>query len=985
MAEKKPIKGIRVNALAKELGVESKAILLKLKEEGLGDAAPNHMSVISLGLAESVREWFSASHGTGTAIETAAPVALAEKPKPATRRRKKTEAAAEQPSEQKPELADSAAATATEAPPAKPGRAAVKRIPPPSSAAPPAAPAPVSPPTVAAEAPAAAPSAAAVPAAPVPVTPAPVAVPPAPSVASAPPPAVAAEASAAAPPAAPVPAMPAQPPAPRPDRTVSRPTITLANRPAAPTVERKPITPAPKLVVPAPASIQGPRVVREEAPEIVPAPRPRKPLSATPEPPAVVPSRPAGGRGVKVIDEDEETTDRKRSAKSGRTNSNRRRGPDGRRGEAMEKLREFTDADLIERQERLLAAAHYRTGFDSHLRKSEARGTRTVAKSPVQRGGTIEIEEPITVRSLSAALGVKSSDIQSKLMKQGIFAQINQTLDADTAGAVALEYGVELKIAAEPSLEEQLIREFETRAREARNLQPRPPVVTILGHVDHGKTSLLDKIRHANVAASEAGGITQHTAAWMVEIIGADQTRKRVTFIDTPGHQAFTAMRARGANMTDIVVLVVSAAEGVQPQTIESINHARAAGVPIVVALNKIDRPDANPEMVLGQLAAQNLNPVQWGGDTEVVRTSALTGQGINELIEILDYQAALLELKADPTAPARGTVIEARIDPGMGPLATVLVQDGTLKVGDVVLAGTGYGRVRTMLNDNGQPIEQAGPSMPVIVAGLSDLPAAGDKFYVVDDLERARAIAEQRASRARQVQLAQQNRASIDSLLQSMQAGEAKTINLIIKADVQGSVETLVNTVTAQNTDEVKVKVIHSGVGAITESDVELAIATKAKPTDNRVAIIGFHVVPEEKARELAEQHHIDLKLYRVIYEIFDDLKKSLSGMLEPEIREKLHGHAEIRQVFRVSRVGNVAGCMVTDGHIQRGSRIRLIRDGKVVVEDLAIESLRRVKDDVKEVKSGFECGIKLAGYDDIKVGDRLEAYVREKHERTL
>jgi translation initiation factor IF-2 len=427
----------------------------------------------------------------------------------------------------------------------------------------------------------------------------------------------------------------------------------------------------------------------------------------------------------------------------------------------------------------------------------------------------------------------------------------------------------------------------------------------------------------------------------------------------------------------------------VQPQTIESINHARAAEVPIVVAMNKIDRPDANPEMVLGQLAAQGLNPVEWGGDTEVIRTSAITGQGIKELIEILDYQAELLELRADPTTGARGTVIESRVDAGLGPIATVLVQDGTLNIGDVALSGPGYGRIRTLLDDNYKPIEHAGPSTPVIVSGLSELPDAGDMFFALDDFDRARAIAEERAARARQQQLAGQNRVTADNLLDTMRIGDISTIHLIIKADVQGSVETLVKSVGGQNTDEVQVKVIHSGVGAISESDVELAMATRINPQDpdnpRRVSIIGFHVVPDESARALAEQNHVQIKTYKVIYEIFDDLKKALSGMLSKEVREKIHGHVEIRQVFKVSRIGNIAGCMCTDGHIVRTDKIRLIRDGKVITDGLNIESLKRVKDDVKEVKSGFECGIKLAGYDDIKVGDRLEAYITEEFERTL
>jgi translation initiation factor IF-2 len=990
-------KGIRVNQLAKELGVQSKQILDKLRDEGLGEKAPNHMSVLPLGLAESVREWFSTAHGSGTAVETAAPVAVAEKPttKTTARRgtRKKSDGAAGAGDEETGGGGDTAVAEAepeSTAPTVAPEEVeeqqqhkpagVVKERHRPAVAAPPSAPtaAPVE------EAPTVhAPPQSTVIAPSAPIAP-PAAPPSAPSA-----PAIAAEAPAptAVPPTAPPTAKPEAPHGAPSGRPASRPTITLANRPNQQHVaERKPVTPAPMLLKPKPAIIEGPKVVREEKPDVVPAPRPRRTLGPANEGPTVTQARPTGGRGVKPTEDDEET-EKKKAAAKGRTNSNRRRGPDGRRGEAMEKLREFTDADLIERRDRLNAAASFRTGFDRHLHKVEARGTHAFAKTTIEKGGAIEIEEPITVKTLSAALGVKTNDIIKKLMSQGVFANQNQSLDHDVAGAIALEYGIELQIAQQASMEELLMQEFDDRSAETtpENLQPRPPVVTILGHVDHGKTSLLDKIRSANVAAGEAGGITQHTAAWMVEIEGADKKKKRVTFIDTPGHQAFTAMRARGANMTDVVVLVVSAAEGVQPQTIESINHARAAEVPIVVALNKIDRPDADANKVLGELAKQNLNPVEWGGDTEVIRTSAVTGQGIKELIEILDYQAELLELKADPAAPARGSVIEANVDPGLGSVATVLVQDGTLKVGDVLLSGPGFGRIRSLLNDQGKSISEAGPSTPVIVSGLNNLPGAGDKFYVVDDIEQARAIAEERATMARQSQLAQLTRVSADNLLATIKAGDVKTINLIIKADVQGSIETLVATVTGQNTDEVKVKVIHSGVGAINESDVELAIATKGKPTDNRVAIIGFHVVPDDAARALAEHHHVDIKLYRVIYEIFDDLKKSLSGMLEPEIREKLHGHCEVRQVFKVSRVGNIAGCMVTDGHIQRGSKIRLIRDGKVITEDLAIETLRRVKEDVKEVKSGFECGIKLAGYDDIKVGDRFEAYVREKHERTL
>jgi translation initiation factor IF-2 len=1033
-------KGIRVNQLAKELNVESKAILSKLRDEGLADKAPNHMSVLPLGLAESVREWFAlgGGGGGGTAVETAARVEAPVKAKPVrktTRKRVEGELgappeadASEEPHDkpvpihapthitqvlaEAPPHAAVAAPNETEGPASGAERFVEHRKAPEAPTSPAAehhhAPvmrevAPSEPqtsvtampevetaaPQIDAEAPA---HAAAPPVAP-PVHHKPAALGPA-SPVSAP---FAGHAPSAHAPPAHAPALPStghRPAATSPTAApanapaaerVTRPTITLANRSGIappPPVERKAITPAPKLTALEAPKMRGPQVIREEKPDQLPAPRPRRPMNEAPAT-GFTTARPATGRGVKVDDDDDE---KKRNAakKAGASLSGRRRGTDGRRGEAMEKLREFTEADLIARRDALNAAAATRAAVDRHLKQTQGRGTHIQAKTGVQKGEPIQIEEPITVKSLSGALGIKSNDIIKKLMQQGIFANVNQTLDTDSAQAIALEYGIELTIAQTASLEDELNSEFDNRPVAAADLKIRPPVVTILGHVDHGKTSLLDKIRSANVAAGESGGITQHTAAWMVTV-GEGEKAKRVTFIDTPGHQAFTSMRARGANMTDVVVLVVSAAEGVQPQTIESINHAKAAGVPIIVAMNKIDRPDANDQKVLGELAGAGLNPVEWGGDTEVVRTSAVTGQGIPELIELLDYQAELLELKADPTAPARGTVIESKMDEGLGPIATVLVQDGTLKLGDTLLSGAGYGRLRSLLDDKGRMIQEATPSMPVIISGLSTLPSAGDKFFVLADVDQARSIAEERALLSRQQTLGGQNKVTLENLFQTMQAGDVQTINLIIKGDVQGSVETLVKTVGGQNTDEVKVRVIHSGVGAINESDVQLAMATMAKPTDNRVSVIGFHVVPDDAARHLAEQNRVEIKLYRVIYEIFDDLKKALSGMLEPEIREKLHGHVEVRQVFKVSRLGNIAGCMCIDGHIQKGSKIRLIRDGKVITEDLTIETLRRGKEDVKEVRNGFECGIKLSGYDDIKVGDKFEAYIRETFQRTL
>jgi translation initiation factor IF-2 len=989
LAEKK---GIRVNALAKELGVESKSILTKLKDEGLGDKAPNHMSVIPLGLAESVREWFVGAGGTATAVETAAPpVTKVKKARPSVRKKTDdeeqdlaedavTSVAPKRTELEEPESTEEEAAPATVA--EEP--AAVEAVEPPVTTTETVEVAVAVEPEVK--------DTAQVHDTTEVVTTAPV-VPTAPTIA--PPTPVAAPAPAALParpgvlrPAASAPAVaPGRPGIGDGGRPAQRPTVTIgpSRGPGPAHLERKPVTVAPQLTTLQPAQIQGPKIIRVEKPDVVQTPGARRgPVRGPAEGPGYTTARPTTGRGVKVYTDEEEEAAKKAAAKGKAGSlSSRRRGVDGRRGEADEKLREFSEADLEERRIRLGSAATHRAAFERHLEKGAARGTHARAQTGIERG-QVMIEEPITIKSLSGALGVKSNDLITRLMKQGIFANVNQGLDRGTAENLALDFGVELIVAEDATLEEELIQEFEGRERTDENLRPRPAVVAILGHVDHGKTSLLDKIRNANVAAGEAGGITQHTAAWQVSV-GEGENKKQVTFIDTPGHQAFTSMRARGAQITDVVVLVVAAVEGVMPQTIESINHARAAGVPIVVALNKIDRPDANPDMVLGQLAAQGLNPIEYGGETEVVRTSAVTGQGIPELIEILDLQSQIMDLKADPSAPARGTIIEARIDAGLGPVGTALVQDGTLKVGDVILAGPGYGRIRSLLNDRGEQIQEAGPSTPVIISGLTAVPSAGDKFYVADDHDRARSIAEERATLARQKELAARNQAATDvgSLFAQMKAGQIKTINLIIKADVQGSVETLAKTVTDYNTDEVRIRVIHAAAGGITESDVELAAATK--DVNESTVVIGFHVIADESARSLAERMHVEIRTYQVIYEIFDDLKKALSGMLEPEVREKLHGHAEVRLVFKVSKIGNIAGCFVTDGHIQRGSKMRLTRGGIVITQDLAIESLKRLKDDAREVKAGLECGIKLAGYDDIKVGDVLEGYSRETIQRTL
>jgi translation initiation factor IF-2 len=1019
-------KGIRINELAKELGVESKAILAKLREEFPDDPTPNHQSSIPLGLAETIREWRSSGAlGPVTVVvaEAAPAVAAADDTSVSTKVKGKRPAAGKRQAGGDDEDSTSDGGNVAVAEPPQAGElpddaadgdepAADARPPETQPAAAPAADRPAVAAPVVNPQPAAPATAAPVPAGPLGRVMAPPAIP-------GPPRTQFGRPGVAAPPAA---APPAGPPALRPAALgptggppigspgalrglsplvppVTRPTLTIGSTKAAGTAPRPvqviPVGP-PQMLTPSmltKPTMQGPKVIRVEKPDMVAAPRkPGGPRGRDEGPtPGYNTARPTTGRGVKVtaVDEDEEAAKKKAALvakKSGGTLSGRRRGIDGRRGEADERVKDFSEADLAERKIRLANSARYVAGVSQGMDRANRQGKQFVSQRPGQRGEPVEIEEPITPRTLAAALGLKVNDVISKLMRaHRMMVTINQVLTADVAALVAMDFGIDLQVAEQTTLEEDLLREFDARERDPADVVARPPVVTILGHVDHGKTSLLDKIRSANVAAGEAGGITQHTAAWTVEVKGSDGQPKRVTFIDTPGHQAFTAMRARGATMTDVVVLVVGAVEGVSEQTIESINHARAAKVPIVVAMNKMDRPDANPDMVLGQLAAQGLNPVEWGGDIEVVRTSAVTGMGVQELIEILDYQSQLLDLKADPTGAARGVVIEARIDPGLGSVATVLVQDGTLSIGDTILSGQGYGRIRALRNDRGRPTAMAGPSTPVVVSGLNNVPNAGDKFYVVDDLERARLISEEREMLQRQKELAAKNTSvtTADALYAQMRTGQIKTINLIIKADVQGSVETLVNTVGNQNTEEVRIRVIHSAVGGITESDVNLAAATK--DVNESTVIIGFHVVADEMARQKAEQLHVEMRTYTVIYEIFDDLKKALSGMLEPEVREKLHGHVEVRKVIKVSKLGNIAGCFVLDGHVQRGSKIRLSRGGILVAQDIAIDSLKRVKDDVREVKAGLECGIKLAGYDDIKEGDILEAYIRETFQRTL
>ena len=588
---------------------------------------------------------------------------------------------------------------------------------------------------------------------------------------------------------------------------------------------------------------------------------------------------------------------------------------------------------------------------------------RHVEAGPPPINREITISEGITVKELSEKLDVKAALLIKKLMDRGIYPAINQTLDSKLATDMAREFGAST---ATVSYEVEAMQAVET-AEDAKDLQKRAPVVTIMGHVDHGKTSLLDKIREANVAAREAGGITQHIGAYQVELNG-----RKIVFIDTPGHEAFTRMRARGAKVTDIVVLVVAADAGVMPQTLEAIDHARAAKVPIVVAINKIDKPGAQPERIKQQLSDRGLLAEDWGGDTVMVPVSAKTEQGIELLLENILLVADMQELKANPSRPAMGSVIEAQLDRGRGPVATVLVRNGTLRVGDFFICGSVFGKVRAMQNDRGLQIRKAEPSTPVEVLGLESMPEAGDEFQVVTDTAKAKQIVNFRDQQAREAALAKSSRLTLEQLHKQMLAGEVKELPLVLKTDVGGSAEVLTETLQKLSNDKVKVRVIHAGVGAINESDVLLASTSNA-------VIIGFNVRPERKAEAVAEQEKVEIRLHTIIYNLIDEIKKAMTGLLEPVFREVYRGKAEVRETFRIPKIGAVAGCMVQDGQISRGSEVRLLRDN-VVVYTGKIGSLRRFKDDVSEVKIGMECGIALENYSDVKQNDVIEAFVTER-----
>ncbi len=586
--------------------------------------------------------------------------------------------------------------------------------------------------------------------------------------------------------------------------------------------------------------------------------------------------------------------------------------------------------------------------------------------APVVR--EVTIPETIQVGELAQKMSVKAADLIKALMKMGMMTTINQMLDQETAMIVVEELGHTPKPVKETDLEDELHQEVAEGSVEA----PRAPVVTIMGHVDHGKTSLLDHIRRTRVAAGEAGGITQHIGAYHVET-----PRGMVTFLDTPGHAAFTAMRARGAKVTDVVVLVVAADDGVKPQTKEAIQHARAAGVPIIVAVTKIDKPEADPEKVRSELSQEEVISEEWGGDTMFVHVSAHTGQGIDELLEALLLQAEVLELKAVHDGPAFGVVVESRLDKGRGPVASVLVQKGTLKRGDILLAGQEFGRVRALLDENGKRIEAAGPSIPVQVLGLSGTPQAGDEALTVADERKAREVAMYRQGKFREHKLARQQAAKLENMFSQMESGSVTTLNVLVKGDVQGSVEAINEALVKLSTEEIQVKVVASGVGGINESDVNLAVASGA-------ILVGFNVRADSAARRLIQEEGVDLHYYSVIYDLVDEIKQAMTGMLEPEFKEEIVGLAEVRDVFRVAKIGAVAGCMVVEGTVKRNNPIRVLRDNVVIFEG-QLESLRRFKDDVAEVKAGTECGIGVKSYNDIQPGDQIEVFEKVQVKRTL
>lgn len=624
------------------------------------------------------------------------------------------------------------------------------------------------------------------------------------------------------------------------------------------------------------------------------------------------------------------------------------------------------NSDNVVRKQKLnqKSKQYRKQGMRSHKHESEAERLKRIAAERAKKQIKITVPEEITVGELAALLKMTAAEVIKKLFALGMMATVNEVIDYDTAEIVATELGAKVEKEVVVTIEERII---DDTVDAEEDLQPRDPVVVVMGHVDHGKTSLLDAIRNTSVTSTEAGGITQHIGAYRVQT-----PEGKITFLDTPGHAAFTSMRARGAMATDIAILVVAADDGIMPQTIEAINHAKAANVSIIVAINKMDKPGASPDKIMQQLTEHDLVPEEWGGDVICIPVSAKTHQGIDKVLESINLVAEMLELKANPNRAAKGIVIEAKLDKGRGPVATVLVQNGTLKTGDTIVAGSSVGRVRVMTNENGKVLDSAGPSVPVEIMGLAEVPQAGDTFDAVSDERLARELVEQRKREAKEEEFKQYQKVTLDNLFSSISQGDMKELNIIVKADVQGSVEAVKQNVEKLSNDEVKVKVIHGSVGAINESDVMLANASNA-------IIVGFNVRPDPVAAEIAERDGVDMRMYRVIYDCIEELEAAIKGMLAPKFREVVLGRAEVRNVFKLSSAGMIAGSYVLDGKITRNSQIRVVRDGIVIFED-AIASLKRFKEDAKEVASGYECGVGLEKFNDIKEGDILEAFIMEE-----
>jgi translation initiation factor IF-2 len=929
---------VRLHNLAKELQVPSKVIIDKCRAENI--EIKNHMHVISAGLEATIREWFSEGAHT-TTLEEASRVDLESiRAKREARKKKAAKAAAASapaaPTAEAPVELEEEAGPQKPTPRRKSPEQQVVQQEQTASAVLEAAP-----PTPTAEevsgSPATMPEATPPLAAPSDV------------------PAVAAE-------------VPPLTPAAEGEPTIA---AALGMRDVPPhglKPRLKPAAAAGPLNIPKPAQLTGPRVVRFDKPEAErERPRPAARHGGPLHPETVGRERP----GLTPEDEEGRPVRRVGRAKDGEVGPVVDRPPQPRRTirdthhESSEKLREWRDRDLIERRDRLAQASGRGIGGLRALEgKQTARRTGPRVPAVYVKKEKVDLVGPMMVRDFSRETGITVNEILKKLMQEhGILATINSGIDADTGRLIAADYGIEVNIVPAKSALDRLAEEF--AALERKNLQTRPPVVTVLGHVDHGKTSLLDRIRRANVTASEAGGITQHIGAYRVKA-----GERWVTFVDTPGHTAFTAMRARGTKLTDVVVLVVAADDGVMPTTVEAINHARAANTPIVVALNKIDLPhDINK--IYGQLAEQGLTPSgEWGGETDVIKTSALTGEGIDELLSHLATLSEVMELKVDPTIPGTGTVIEAERSGVLGNVARLMVQEGTLSAGDVVVCGPGYGRARLIVDDNGKAVKKAGPSTPVEISGLSEVPMSGDRFYVLESLQRAKEIAQEVAAQRREQELFRAVKpTSLESMLASRAEGEIPELRVIIRADVQGSVDVLHKTLSELPSDQVRLNILHAGVGTVSESDVVLAKASDA-------IIIAFHVVPEPALQRMADEQGVDIRCYRVIYNVLDDIRGALEGLLAPEERIESRGRAEIREVFNITRVGRVAGCYVREGLIERSHVVRVVRDGVVVKDRAAIESLRRFKDDVKEVRTGMECGIRIADFNDVKPADIIESF---------